>query len=265
MEKDNNWPEEGEFVVCTVRTVKGFGAFAVLDEYPGREGFIHITEIASGWIKHIKDYIREGQKIVCKVMRVQPKKGHIDLSLKHVNEHQKREKIMQWKANQKAFKLLDIIAEKLGWSTEKCEDEFVSILVDEFGSFYEALEQIAINPDVLDDRNIDGEWKEALIQVALENIQPPYVEIRGMLTLEFFGPEGVNDLKNTLKAVKTLKTPKGTNVSIEYLGAPRYMIRVSAPDYKTAEDTLAMCVGTVNKECKKYKCNYSYERLSQER
>src|SRR3989454_845138 len=108
------WPEEGELVVCTVNNVKNFGAFGTLDEYEGKEGFIHVAEVSSGWIKYIRDYVREGQKLVCKVLRVDREKGHIDLSLKAVNEHQKREKIQEWKNEQKAEKLLSIAAERLG-------------------------------------------------------------------------------------------------------------------------------------------------------
>src|SRR5207302_7807512 len=81
-----DWPDEGELVVCTVANVKNFGAFVTLDEYESKEGFIHIAEVSSGWIKYIRDYVREGQKVVCKVLKVDQEKGHIDLSLKAVKD-----------------------------------------------------------------------------------------------------------------------------------------------------------------------------------
>jgi len=99
-----NFPEEGELIVGTVIKVQGFGAFVSLDEYPHKEGFIHISEIATGWVKRIRNYVREKQKVVCKVLRVEASKNHIDLSLKRVNEHQRRDKIQEWKNNQKATK-----------------------------------------------------------------------------------------------------------------------------------------------------------------
>ncbi|MHC1573550.1 MAG: S1 RNA-binding domain-containing protein, partial [Candidatus Syntropharchaeales archaeon] len=61
----NSWPREGELIVGTVKKVLDFGAFVTLDEYPGQEGMIHLSEVASGWIKYIRDYVREGQKVVC--------------------------------------------------------------------------------------------------------------------------------------------------------------------------------------------------------
>jgi len=99
-------PDIGELVMGTVEKVKDFGVTVTLDEYPSVGGFIHITEVASGWVKYVRDYVREGQKVVCKVIRVESGKGVVDLSLKRVNEHQRREKIQEWKNETKAEKLL---------------------------------------------------------------------------------------------------------------------------------------------------------------
>ena len=112
--QDREWPQEAELVVCTVENVKDFVAFVSLDEYGGRQGLIPISEIATGWIKYIRDHIREGQKIVCKVLNVDRSRGHIDLSLKDVNEHQRREKIREWKNESKAQKWLGFAAEQSG-------------------------------------------------------------------------------------------------------------------------------------------------------
>src|SRR5438445_19705 len=108
-----DWPDEGELVVCTVTNVKNFGAFVTLDEYEAKAGFIHIAEVSSGRIKYIRDYVREGQKVVCKVLKVDKDKGHIDLSLEAVTEHQRREKIQEWKNEQRAKNLEWIVCKRL--------------------------------------------------------------------------------------------------------------------------------------------------------
>lgn len=72
-------PEPGELVVVTIKEVKNFGATAKLEEYPGHEGFIHIAEVATGWVKHIRDYLREGQKTVCKVLSIDTNRGNVEL------------------------------------------------------------------------------------------------------------------------------------------------------------------------------------------
>ena len=69
MSDQANTPEEGELVVVTVKNVKQNGVYVDFDEYPGLEGFIFIGEIASGWVKNIRTFVRDGQRLICKVMR----------------------------------------------------------------------------------------------------------------------------------------------------------------------------------------------------
>ena len=167
MKKD--YPEIGELVVCTVETVHDYGVTAVLDEYSGKKGFIHISEIASGWVKYIRDYVREGQKIVCLVIDVNREKGHIDLSLKKVNEHQKREKIQEWKNEQKAMKLMEILKERLKKKVNL--DRIINELEEKYNTLYGAFEY-AVNFEDEFRKGHSGEWVEKFIEVAKENIEP---------------------------------------------------------------------------------------------
>ncbi len=227
------YPEVGEFVIATVKSIKPYGAFVILDEYEGKEGFIHIGEIASGWIKYIKDHVREGQKVVCKVLRVDKSKGHIDLSLKRVNEHQKREKIQEWKNEKKAEKLLGLVAQRLGVSEEECYRTCGDEVMEKFGGLYAAFEEAAINgEDVFRDEGIEGDWVQIFVDVAKENIKPPYVRISGYVELTTTEPDGIERIKEVLEAASS------ENVQIRYVGAPRYRIYVKADDYKEAEDIL---------------------------
>ena len=75
MARSRGFPENGELVVCTVTNVKNFGAFVTLVEYDDKEGFVHVRDIDTGWVKYIRDYTREGQKIVCKVLGVDSKRS----------------------------------------------------------------------------------------------------------------------------------------------------------------------------------------------
>ncbi len=230
------YPEEGELVVCTVKNVKNFGAYVSLEEYGGKEGFIHVAEVATGWIKYIRDYIREGAKVVCKVLKVDPSKNRIDLSLKAVNEHQKREKIQEWKNAQKAERLLGILAERMKKDLEWAYATFASDLVDEFGSLYKAFEAAAIDEDALKEAGYKGEWVKVFNQVAQENIVPPMVKIAGYLELTNPRPDGIVHIREALRGIQ--REEDGTTVRVQYIGAPRYRVVVNAPDYKTAEEEI---------------------------
>jgi translation initiation factor 2 subunit 1 len=242
MSRTKSFPDNGELVVCSVTSVKNFGAFVTLDEYDNKEGFIHVRDVASGWVKYIKDFIREGQKIVCKVLGVDSTKGHIDLSLKSVNDHQKREKIQQWKNDKKAEKLIEIVAERLSVPVDKAYDDFGNKLTEAYDTLYNAFESIAANPDELRDDNKGEYWVEKFIEVASENVTPPFVEIDGVMELRSNAPDGVEQIRKALLA--GLAEANGDEVQITSVGSPRYRVVITADDYKVAEDAMKKVTNT---------------------
>lgn len=235
MSRTKGFPEHGELVVCTVTSVKNFGAFVTLDEYNGKEGFIHVRDVATGWVKYIRDFIREGQKIVCKVLGVDSSKGHIDLSLKSVNDHQKREKIQQWKNENKAEKLVEIIAERMGISADDAFGMFGEELIEAYDSFYEAFESAVAYPEEFTEE-FSGDWVEKFMEVAKENVTPPFVEIDSILEMTSSAPNGIELIKKALNA--GLKAADGANATITSVGSPKYRVVVTASEYKDAEDIM---------------------------
>jgi len=225
------WPEKGELVVCTVRELKTFGVFVSLEEYGGKEGFIHISEVSTGWVKHLRDYVREGQKIVCKVLAVDERRGHIDLSLKAVKEGLKRERIKAWKNEKKARKWLSLAA-----VPESELQELEAKLVDAYGSLYDAFQQIyKTGKRALTELGIEEALADKIHKIALANVKPPSVHITGYVELKCPLPNGVEIIKNALMEAK--KVAKD-GFECSYIGAPRYRIRITAPDYKKAESIL---------------------------
>jgi translation initiation factor 2 subunit 1 len=236
--KLNPFPEEGELVVGTVREVQNFGAFVTLEEYPGKEGFVHIREVAPGWVKRIRDFVREQARVVCKVQGVDAKKGHIDLSLKAVNDHQRRETIQAWKNEQKADNYLKMMAERQKTTAEALIADYGAKLIDAFGSMYAAFQQAAeYGKEAFDQEGLKGPWVEPFIAFAKENIQASFVEITGFVDVSSPAPDGV---KHVAKALKAAEKSEFEDVTIEvaYMGAPHYRVTVKAPDFKIAEDQL---------------------------
>jgi len=229
----NKWPQEGDLVVATVHKVLNYGAFAKLEEYPGEEALIHISEVSAGWVKNIRDYVRENQKIVARVLRVNPKKGHVDVSMKRIREDQRTRKIQQWKIEQKAEKLLEFAAKSLGKDLDAAYDEVGYAIMDEFGDLYGAFEISAeegANP--LIERGMDETWANAITEVAKKNISPPEVQITGYVDLTSYAPDGVEIIRTALKSINK------DNVTVQCVGAPRYRLLVKSSDYITAETIL---------------------------
>ncbi|MCX9014073.1 MAG: translation initiation factor IF-2 subunit alpha [Candidatus Methanoperedens sp.] len=233
----SGWPDESDFVVCSVIKVTDFGAFVALDEYGGKEGLIHISEVASGWVKYIRDHVREGQKIVCKVLFVDPAKQHIDLSLKDVNEHQRREKIQEWKNEQKADKWIHYVAESTKTEKEGL-DKLINLFYDKYGNVYSAFEKAMLGGDsALTKIGVSEDIAKMITQVANDNLKKPQVDISGYINLTCPNPDGIEVIRKALIKADE-EVGDDIKVDVSYVGAPRYRIRVIAPDYKKAESVL---------------------------
>jgi translation initiation factor 2 subunit 1 len=234
-EKSITAPSEGELVVVSVTTVKQNGAYVSLDEFDGLEGFIFIGEIASGWVKNIRAFVREGQRLICKVMRTRKDGTSLELSLKSVSEERRRDRLQEWKNEQRAHQLLKVLGEKVGWDASETTSSGEE-LIDAFGGLYSAFEEAAMNEGALQDAGFEGDWLQPFIEIAVENIIPPFVEIRGTLTLSINSTSGVSVIRDALLAAESFSSPEEEiEITCHYNGAPEYRIELKAPDFKTAE------------------------------
>ncbi len=247
--KRSGYPSKGEIVIGTVKRVLDFGAFVSLDEYEDKEGMVHISEVASGWIKDIREHVKKGQKVICKVLDVNPKRGHIDLSIKDVNERQRREKLQQWKNEMKAFKWLEIIGEKMGVDRKNLE-KIGKKLLKEFDSVYSAFEEAAYEGYEVLSPIVGEEFAKEMAEIARENIKPRRVKVRGYFELKSYAPDGVERIKKALLEAKKA-AGDGVTMKLEYVGAPKYRIIIEADDYKTAEAVLKKATNYVLKTIKK--------------
>lgn len=233
--QDGATPEEGELVVATITTVKQNGAYVLLDEYEGIEGFIFIGEIASGWVKNIRGFVREGQRVICKVMRTRRDGTSLELSLKSVSEERRRDRLQEWKNEQRAHQLLKVLGEKVGWNEEQVAEYSVE-LTEAFGGLYTAFEEAAMQEGALQNAGFEGDWLLAFIEIAVENIIPPFVEVRGTLTLSINDTDGVSVIRSALEAAEALSNEaEEIDVKCFYDGAPSYRLELRAPDFKVAE------------------------------
>ncbi|MDR9415007.1 MAG: polyribonucleotide nucleotidyltransferase [Gracilimonas sp.] len=62
--------EEGAVYKGTVKTIKDFGAFVEIA--PGRDGLLHISEVAHEHVKNVNDYMSVGDEIEVKLLKIEP-------------------------------------------------------------------------------------------------------------------------------------------------------------------------------------------------
>jgi len=70
----------GSIVEGTVTGITHFGAFVLLPS--GETGLVHISEIADTYVRDVRDYLQENDKVRVKVLSYDPKANRIGLSIK---------------------------------------------------------------------------------------------------------------------------------------------------------------------------------------
>ncbi len=248
-------PEQGEIVLATVTKVMDHGAYVTLEEYDDIQGFLHISEIAPGWIRSIGRFVKDGEKKVLLVKKVNLKRGDIDLSLKQISKDQKKQKLKEVKKYEKGKTLLQNVKEKAKLSDEEIE-KLEDSIYSKFDSVYDAFIEIG--------RNGIGSVKElklakktaVVIEEICSKIKLPSVEIRGIMEITNEKSDGVEIIKKIL--IDVLK--KDSTINITYLGAPKYRMSITSDNFKSAEKLLKPIIAEIQTNIEKKKGSFKFTR-----
>ncbi|HID18309.1 TPA: translation initiation factor IF-2 subunit alpha [Candidatus Bathyarchaeota archaeon] len=256
------FPEPGELVIATVNRITGYGAYLGLDEYGGIEGFLHISEVSTSWVRNIRDYVRPGQKLVLKVLRVNRGKRHIDLSLRRVSGKERQDKLVEWKRRKKAKTLLETVGERLGVKDLPAfTAEYLAKLEEKFPSAYLALEEFVEKGESLGVKlGIPPEVAKVLAETAKLKIKPSTVKIKGVFHLTCPGPKGIEAIKDSLISCRALRKSKRVKMKMYTVGAPKYVVEVIARSWKEAEKALGELVNCVLTRIERHGGEGKFER-----
>jgi translation initiation factor 2 subunit 1 len=249
-------PEIGEIVIATITKLTDHGAYVTLDEYNNLQGFLHVSEIAPGWVRSVSKFVREGEKKVLLVKKVNPNRSEIDLSLKQVSKEQQKKKLLEVKRIEKGKTMLQAVKDSAALSDkdiEKLEDAIFS----KYDFVYDAfLDVITKGVSVLDELKLAKKTLTA-IEEASSKIKPPSVEIRGICDLTCNESNGIEIIKN---AILDSVGEQVSNINVIYIGAPKYRISVKGQDFKTAERMLKPILDKMQKTIEKNNGTFSFAR-----
>jgi len=253
-------PEEGELLICTITKIYPTSVFAQIDEY-GRQGMIHISEISPGRIRNIHDYVKEGKKVVCKVLRLDLAKGHIDLSLRRVSESQRRNKVNELKQEQKAEKIIDFVAKKLKLETKDVYETVATKIFEKYPGLYPCFEECVGDKTLLTKIGISEKLSKELQEVIEQRIKPPEVTVKVVFTIRSYASDGVEKVKLALNAAqKAVKESK-----LVSLGGGNYSISIISDNFKDADKLLQKAVDAVLKTITKADGEGSFEKSESEK
>ncbi len=249
-------PEIGEIVLATITKLTDHGAYVTLDEYNNMQGFLHVSEIAPGWVRSVSKFVREGEKKVLLVKKVNPNRSEIDLSLKQVSKEQQKKKLLEVKRIEKGKTLLQAVKDAAALSDkelEKLEDSIFSKYDFAYDAF---LDVVTKGISVLDELKLPKKILSA-IEEASSKIKPPSVEIRGICEITCNQSNGIDVIKN---AILDSIGDQSANISVTYIGAPKYRITVKGQDFKTAEKMLKPVLDKIQKTIEKSNGTFSFVR-----
>jgi len=249
-------PEIGEIVIATITKISDHGAYVTLDEYNKIQGFLHVSEIAPGWVRKVHRYVKEGEKKVLLVKKVGTERREIDLSLKQISKDQRKKKLLDVKRFEKEQGILKNIQEKSELTTkqiEELEDQFLS----KYDSVYDAMLNVAIKGiGEINDLKLQKKVLTTIEDIC-SKMKLPSVELRGILEISNNQSNGVELIQKTLSDAENVEDAK---IEITYLGAPRYRLSLVAQDFKTAEKSLKPILEKIEKDVKKQNGLYNFTR-----
>lgn len=211
---------------------------------------MHVSEVAPRWIKNIHEFISEGQRYVVKVHHVDREKNQVDVSIKRVSEEEKKRKFEMVQNEKRGSKLLEIALKSakstLDLPTAKKEIE------NQFDDVYSCFKEVSLKgEDALKKLDLPKALKAKIVEIATKSIKKPVVTVDAILTLICYSPKGLVVIKEALKL---------EDVDLHYLGAPKYKLSLTAPDYKTGEKKLLGILEHIKTYAQKNNCDLKVDR-----
>jgi translation initiation factor 2 subunit 1 len=259
---EENFPLVDELIIGTCTKLTPHGAYFEIFDYEklGPEaGFVHISELSRTWVRNIRSHIREGQKAVAKILRVDEARGEIDMSIRRVSEPQRRQKLTEFKQENRARGIIAVACEKVSTPVEKVE----KILFSKFGSIYECLikarEETA---DFLIKLGLSNELAKEIYQLAVKELEPPMVQLFGHIKITCHESDGAIYLKEFFKFYDENfnKKHKGSKINLQIISPPDYRCVIESEDWKTAESIWKDIQTEVENYFQSYDTEYSFER-----
>jgi translation initiation factor 2 subunit 1 len=260
--KKTGFPTEGEIVICIVKRIQKTTVFVELEEYQNKEGIIHISEISPGRIRTIRDYVREGKRIVCKVLRKNEKYGNLDLSLRRVTTGQKLQKLKESKLNEKCIKIIESAAKQLKLDFNKTYEDINKSILQTYdgisGAFQEVAEEEGIS---LKETGIEKKLADTLEKIIKTRLKPKEIKSINELSITCPTSNGIDSIKKSIKKAMAFGKDNDYNLKITYISAPKYSLSVTASDPKKVEAQTEEIIELLKSEIKKEKGHLEVQNL----
>jgi translation initiation factor 2 subunit 1 len=241
------FPNINDVVICKVTKIADFGVFAELLEYENIEGFIHISQISSTWIKNIHNHVKQNQIRAAKVLKVDEDKKHIDLSFSRITAGDEKRKISEYRLFLRSQSLLGVVAKELDISLEKIWEDIADPIIEKDSSLYKGfLNILKHGGDYYSE--IDKKYHKVLFEILDKNITLKDKDIIGVMSITATNPSFFENIKKALVDAQE----KNKDCKITYYGPGKYELKVTSKEFKQSAKRFDEIIKDLSKNLKKY-------------
>ncbi len=251
-----DFPSKGELIIGKCTKITPHGAYFLIEGYEklgDSAGFVHISELSKTWIRNIRKHIKEGQKTVSKVLRINPQRAEVDLSIRRTTDAQKRATLKIFKQESRAKSILGMSKDQLKLDNEQME-VITDTLYTHFGQLVTALEKTRDNDyKILVDIGIEERVAKVIADLATKELESESVQLGGKLRCSLHVKNGLEIFKTAINdSIKQAKEDDASNVFVQNISAPDYRITIEADDWKKAEKSWKSFQNTLEKKISKH-------------
>lgn len=233
----SEWPAQDELVVAVVAEILDHGAYVKLESHGGKRGYLPISEISQGWVTDIRKFINPGQRVVLRVIRVNPQKGQIDLSLKRVSQSERNSMLKAWKRKRKFFKIIEEFAE-----SSKLPKEAVENILRAFSSAADPLgilEKAAFEgPGPLEAVGLEPQMSQKLAEYSKRIVKLKEYSGKLEFQLQTLKKGGANLIREALVELENFLASRNVKNRVYVVAAPRYACEITSEKPKTINTLL---------------------------
>jgi translation initiation factor 2 subunit 1 len=159
--------------------------------------------------------------------------------------------MLEWKKERKAEAIIRSAGDKLQQASAQVE-EVRKLLLEKFGGLYEPLEEgLDEGSEALVKAGLTPEWAQALAEVSKSKIRLERSKVRATVSVSCHKPGGVDIIRQSLAAGMKVRKPRGSEIKVYTIAAPKYRVEVKAASFETAEKALNSAVEEILSSAKK--------------
>ena len=253
---ENKYPKENELVYAKVVDIIDNSAYVSLQEYDSIQGMLYSDEVSVGKCKNIKQFISIGKDEVLTVLRVDLKRGFIDLSKKRVRPFESKECKIKFGKSKTVENIVKILSVHTSKTMEYLYKNIFWPLYKKYEHAYDGLKLILNGDDsIFDGFKIADNIKNELIQIIKKRLTPEPVKIRSLFELTCFSFEGIDAIKQSLLNGEK-KGTESVPIKFRYIRSPLYECSVNIINKKEGIKIMNLALKEVKKSIEAKRGNF---------